>query len=231
MSKKAWIVAGTILVLAAAGLVFVGIGGIGYYLYRQHQANISRASEPSSVETPSAESESSPPAAPGESPAAAPQEASSPAERSTAPAVRASAAPRRAQASPPPREAKDPSPIDDIEPDQVRPDALDAPLLERPRVAKPNASPRHLAVAPRKLRNVNPRYPEIARSARVQGIVILEARVDAEGRVAKLDVLRSVPLLDQAAIDAVEQWRYEPTLIDGTPVPVIITVTVNFTMR
>jgi protein TonB len=44
-------------------------------------------------------------------------------------------------------------------------------------------------------------------------------------------VLRSVPLLDQAALDAVRQWEYEPTLLNGVPVPVIMTVTVNFTLR
>jgi TonB family protein len=81
---------------------------------------------------------------------------------------------------------------------------------------------------PRKVRNVAPVYPEIARQARVQGIVILEATIDATGKVTEVTVLRGVPLLDQAAIEAVRQWEYTPTLLDGKPVPVIMTITVNF---
>jgi protein TonB len=84
--------------------------------------------------------------------------------------------------------------------------------------------------APGQLRKVNPDYPAIARSARVQGIVILEATVDTQGRVSNVRVLRSIPLLDQAAVDAVRQWEYQPTLLNGVPVPVILTVTVPFTL-
>jgi len=84
---------------------------------------------------------------------------------------------------------------------------------------------------PRKLRNVRPAYPQIAQSARVEGTVIIEATLDARGKVAETRVLRSVPLLDQAALDAVRQWEYEPTLVNGAPVPVIMTVTVNFRLR
>jgi TonB family protein len=81
---------------------------------------------------------------------------------------------------------------------------------------------------PRKIVHVDPVYPEIARKARVAGLVILEARIGADGSVEDAQVLRSIPLLDQAAIDAVKQWRFRPTLLNGTPVPVIMTVTVNF---
>jgi TonB family protein len=81
---------------------------------------------------------------------------------------------------------------------------------------------------PTRTRYVNPAYPDIARSARVQGIVILEATIGPDGRVSEVRVLRHVPLLDQAAIDAVRQWEYTPTLVNGVPVPVIMTVTVNF---
>ena len=84
---------------------------------------------------------------------------------------------------------------------------------------------------PRKLKHVNPSYPSMARQARVQGIVILECTIDAQGRIADVRVLRGVPLLDQAAIQAVRQWVYEPTLIDGVPTPVIMTVTVNFRLN
>ena len=76
-----------------------------------------------------------------------------------------------------------------------------------------------------------PVYPAIARIAHIQGVVILEAVLDAGGRVDDVRVLRSIPQLDQAAIDAVRQWRYTPTLLNGRAVPVIITVTVNFTLQ
>jgi TonB family protein len=81
---------------------------------------------------------------------------------------------------------------------------------------------------PRKLKNVNPSYPEIAKQARVQGVVILECTIDPDGRVREVKILRGVPLLDDAAIEAVRQWVYTPTLLNGVPVPVIMTVTVNF---
>ena len=77
----------------------------------------------------------------------------------------------------------------------------------------------------------NPVYPQIAQSARVQGIVIIEATIGPNGKVQNARVLRSIPLLDQAALDAVRQWEYTPTLLNGVPVPVIMTVTVNFTLQ
>jgi len=76
-----------------------------------------------------------------------------------------------------------------------------------------------------------PVYPAIARTARVQGVVILEAVLDASGRVDDVHVLRSIPLLDQAAIDAVRQWRYTPTLLNGRAIPIVLTVTVSFTLQ
>ena len=84
---------------------------------------------------------------------------------------------------------------------------------------------------PRKVHSVAPEYPPIARKARVQGIVILEATIGPRGNVTDVKVLRSIPLLDQAAIDAVKQWVYEPTLVNGVPTAVIMTVTVNFKMN
>jgi periplasmic protein TonB len=62
----------------------------------------------------------------------------------------------------------------------------------------------------------------------VQGVVILEATIGPRGDVTAVTVLRGIPLLDQPAIDAVRQWVYEPTLLNGVPVPVIMTVTVNY---
>ena len=84
---------------------------------------------------------------------------------------------------------------------------------------------------PVKTRDVAPVYPAIARISHVSGMVILEAVLNAQGGVASVHVLRSIPLLDQAAIDAVQQWRFTPTLLNGQPVPVVMTVTVNFTLQ
>jgi protein TonB len=81
---------------------------------------------------------------------------------------------------------------------------------------------------PHKLRDAKPVYPPLALSSRLQGVVILECVVDTRGRVQEARVLRGVPLLDQAALDAVRQWVYSVTLVDGRPVPVIMTVTVSF---
>ncbi len=82
---------------------------------------------------------------------------------------------------------------------------------------------------PVKIKDVTPVYPAIARSARVGGSVQIEATIGADGKVVDARVLRSVALLDQAALDAVRQWEYQPTLLNGVPVPVVITVTINFT--
>ena len=76
-----------------------------------------------------------------------------------------------------------------------------------------------------------PVYPPDAREARVQGVVIMEATISPTGEVSDVEVLRSVPLLDEAAVAAVRQWRYEPTLVDGEPVSILMTVTVNFQLR
>jgi protein TonB len=84
---------------------------------------------------------------------------------------------------------------------------------------------------PVKTKNVPPVYPDIAKQARVQGIVILECTISPQGHVTDVKVLRGIPLLDQAGIDAVKQWTYTPTLLNGVPVPVIMTVTVNFRLN
>jgi protein TonB len=65
----------------------------------------------------------------------------------------------------------------------------------------------------------------------VQGVVILEAVIGEDGTVQNVRVLRSKPLLDDAAVEAVRQWRFTPTLLNGQPVPVVMTVTVAFTLN
>jgi len=84
---------------------------------------------------------------------------------------------------------------------------------------------------PTKVKNVAPVYPPLAESARVQGVVILETIVGADGKVQDARVLRSIPLLDQAALDAVKQWEFTPTMLNGSPVPIVMTVTVQFTLQ
>ena len=84
---------------------------------------------------------------------------------------------------------------------------------------------------PTKIKDRKPVYPPIAQSARVQGVVIIEATIGANGKVQDAKVLRSIPLLDAAALDAVREWEFTPTTLNGQPVPVIMTVTVNFTLQ
>lgn len=86
-------------------------------------------------------------------------------------------------------------------------------------------------VAPKLLHKVQPIYPEVAALARLQGVVILEAQVDVNGMVKEVKVLRGTPLLDEAAMAAVRQWRYQPLLFNGVPTEFILTVTVNFSLK
>jgi protein TonB len=85
--------------------------------------------------------------------------------------------------------------------------------------------------APVKVVDAAPVYPAIARIAHVQGVVILEAVLDVEGRVDSVRVLRSIAQLDQSAVDAVKRWRFTPALLNGQPVSVVMTVTINFTLQ
>jgi periplasmic protein TonB len=84
---------------------------------------------------------------------------------------------------------------------------------------------------PKRVSYVEPVYPQIATTARVEGTVILEAIIDESGAVTNLRVIRSIPLLDEAAKQAVARWRYSPTTLNGVKVPVIMTVTVTFKLH
>jgi protein TonB len=75
-----------------------------------------------------------------------------------------------------------------------------------------------------------PLYPALARQARIQGNVVLHAIIDKDGRVGQLEVVSGHPLLVQAALDAVKQWRYQPTQLNGDPVEVDTTITVSFVL-
>jgi protein TonB len=85
--------------------------------------------------------------------------------------------------------------------------------------------------APQKIRHVAPTYPALALAAKVSGTVILEALIAEDGSVREVKVARSVGLLDASAIEAVRQWRFTPTLLNGVPVQVIMSVTVTFTLN
>jgi protein TonB len=84
---------------------------------------------------------------------------------------------------------------------------------------------------PTKIKHVVPVYPALAQSVRKEGTVILEAVINERGEVSQVRVLRSIELLDGAAMDAVRQWRFTPTLLNGQPVPVVMTVTVSFQLK
>ena len=77
---------------------------------------------------------------------------------------------------------------------------------------------------------VQPQYPQLARQARVQGVVLLRALITKEGKIANLQVLSGHPMLVKAAMDAVVQWRYRPYYLNNEPVEVETQVTVNFTL-
>jgi protein TonB len=85
--------------------------------------------------------------------------------------------------------------------------------------------------APTKIKDVQPQYPAIARAAKVQGRVILEATIAKDGSVKDVKILRPLPMLDQAAVEAVQQWKYTPTMLNKEPVEVIMTVTVDFALQ
>jgi protein TonB len=84
---------------------------------------------------------------------------------------------------------------------------------------------------PRKIKHVSPIYPAEALAAGVEGVVVLEAVIGTDGTVQNLTVVRSVAMLDGAAADAVRQWLFTPTLLNGAPVEVLITVSVNFSRQ
>jgi protein TonB len=75
-----------------------------------------------------------------------------------------------------------------------------------------------------------PVYPPLARQARIQGTVKLEAIIGKDGTIQELKVVSGHPLLIQSALDAVKQWHYQPTMLNGVPVEVITTIDVNFTL-
>ena len=85
---------------------------------------------------------------------------------------------------------------------------------------------------PEKIVSPSPQYTEIARKARIQGVVIVEAIIDKEGEVTNVKILKGLPMgLDNAAADAVAKWKFKPATLNGKPVAVIYNLTVNFRLQ
>src|SRR5579872_4555006 len=80
------------------------------------------------------------------------------------------------------------------------------------------------------IRKVNPTYPPLARQARIQGTVVLQAQISKDGSIQNLQLISGHPMLAPAAIEAVKQWKYKPYLLNGEPVEVDTQVQVNFTL-
>ena len=100
-----------------------------------------------------------------------------------------------------------------------------SPQIDSPQIGSPNATPAT------KVKHVSPVYPTAAREAKIAGTVILEAEVGTDGRVSDVRVVRSIPELDEAAIDAVKQWEYTPRRIDGVATPARMTLTIQFSLQ
>jgi TonB family protein len=92
------------------------------------------------------------------------------------------------------------------------------------------ADVRSLPQHPARLTHVAPIYPQAAREAGIAGTVMLQARIEPDGSVGHARVLHSIPALDQAALDAVLQWQFAPTIVNGRAVPVLLMVTCAFSL-
>ena len=88
-----------------------------------------------------------------------------------------------------------------------------------------------LVKPPLKTKDVKPVYPALAQRARVSGVVVVEGMIGADGRIQCARVVKSVPLLDQAALDAVSQWEFTPVVLNGTPMPIRMSMSVNFRLQ
>ena len=132
----------------------------------------------------------------------------------------------------------EPEPIrleDEIEPDIELPDTdLIFDIPEGPPPSEPTG-PIHVGgdvQAPVKVHDPKPQYTEIARKARIQGVVIVQAIIDKEGNVQNVKLLKGLPMgLDKAAMDAVKDWKFQPATLNGKPVAVYYNLTVNFSLQ
>ena len=81
------------------------------------------------------------------------------------------------------------------------------------------------------MKNVPPVYPPIALSARIQGAVVMDIVVGIDGSVVDAQIVRSIPLLDPAALEAARQWKFEPPIVDGVPTPIVMMMTTTFSLK
>lgn len=133
----------------------------------------------------------------------------------------------------------EPEPVREIEPEESLPDVVPDDVIfgvpDAPPAPVEDTGPIRVGgqiKEPRKIHEVKPIYPEIARKARMEGVVILEITVDKQGNVRDVKILRSLPMgLTEAAVEAVKQWKYEPSTLNGRPVEVLVTVTVTFRLQ
>jgi periplasmic protein TonB len=108
-------------------------------------------------------------------------------------------------------------------------------LSSTPTVAPKIATPQRVRVSSGVVqgllvKRVNPVYPPLARQARIQGVVILQAQISKEGNIENLQLISGHPMLAPAAIEAVKQWKYRPYLLNGEPCEVDTQIQVNFTL-
>ena len=157
--------------------------------------------------------------------------------------------PRQDQQIPKPRTKKvpipdptpdEPEPIRDEEPaediDFIPDDNLILGVPDAPPPPEPEGPIRFVVggkiTEPVKLSGPNPLYPEAARRARIQGVVVLECIIGKTGTVQDVKILRGLPLgLTEAASDAVKKWRFEPSTLNGKPVEVLYILTVRFNLQ
>jgi TonB family protein len=134
----------------------------------------------------------------------------------------ARAASRKTEPPPAPAPAPPPTPVTET---------TEAPAPP-PRDEEPVRVGGEVSALPQPLQRVPPQYTEVARRARIQGVVILEAEIDREGRVTSTRVLKGLPMgLSEEAEKALAQWRFVPAHRGGEPVPSLTTVTINFRLE
>jgi protein TonB len=120
----------------------------------------------------------------------------------------------------PPAAAPAAVPITEVQP------IADATLPAEPRVA--GLAPLE---PPQRINKVPAKYPKVAEMANVEGTVVISATIDTEGKVTYPKIVKSIPALDKAAIETVSQWEFKPATRDGHPVPVVVTLSVEFALR
>lgn len=132
----------------------------------------------------------------------------------------------------------EPEPIREIEQEEPTFDVPDTDVLWDIPTGPPPSEPDGPiivagdVVAPEKVDAPQPQYTEIARKARVQGVVIVQAIIDKEGQVTNVKVLKGLPMgLEDAAVDAVKRWKFRPATLNGKPVAVYYNLTVNFRIQ